>query len=297
MQQAARVSDFTAFMYLGELIEFDTTQQDVHHAERPTHAGLHHRPLRLIARSPARMKQMAMTEHTAKAFDADLQELTRMVAEMGGLAERQIADAVDALARRDADRAQRVVAGDPEHRRAAARDRGEGGADHRPPPADGGRPARDRRRAAHRQRSRADRRPRQEHRQARAGARRRVPSAQADPRRRAHGRAGARPAQGRARRLCRARSREGAGGVERRRGDRRHLHLAVPRAADLHDGRSAQHHVLHPSAVLRQEHRAHRRSRHQHRRDRLLHDRGPRRSPTSGRRATPPAFATLAAEK
>jgi phosphate transport system ATP-binding protein len=25
MQQAARVSDFTAFMYLGELIEFDST--------------------------------------------------------------------------------------------------------------------------------------------------------------------------------------------------------------------------------------------------------------------------------
>lgn len=33
-------------------------------------------------------------EHTAKAFDADLQELTRMVAEMGGLAERQITDSV-----------------------------------------------------------------------------------------------------------------------------------------------------------------------------------------------------------
>src|SRR6476660_523110 len=56
---------------------------------------------------------MAMPEHTAKAFDVDLQELTRMVAEMGGLAERQIADAVGALARRDADRAQRTVAGDP----------------------------------------------------------------------------------------------------------------------------------------------------------------------------------------
>jgi phosphate transport system protein len=54
-----------------------------------------------------------MPEHTAKAFDVDLQELTRMVAEMGGLAERQISDAVDALARRDADRAQRTVAGDP----------------------------------------------------------------------------------------------------------------------------------------------------------------------------------------
>src|SRR4249919_1768755 len=56
---------------------------------------------------------MVMPEHTAKAFDVDLQELTRMVAEMGGLAERQIADAVDALARRDADRAEGTVAGDP----------------------------------------------------------------------------------------------------------------------------------------------------------------------------------------
>jgi phosphate transport system ATP-binding protein len=27
MQQAARVSDYTAFMYLGELVEFDATQQ------------------------------------------------------------------------------------------------------------------------------------------------------------------------------------------------------------------------------------------------------------------------------
>jgi phosphate transport system protein len=54
-----------------------------------------------------------MSEHTAKAFDIDLQELTRMVAEMGGLAEKQIADAVDALARRDTDRAQGTVASDP----------------------------------------------------------------------------------------------------------------------------------------------------------------------------------------
>ena len=34
-----------------------------------------------------------MSEHIAKAFDADLQDLNRMVAEMGGLAEREIADA------------------------------------------------------------------------------------------------------------------------------------------------------------------------------------------------------------
>ena len=54
-----------------------------------------------------------MTEHhTVKAFDSDLQELARMVAEMGGLAEKQVADAVDALARRDTALAQRVAAAD-----------------------------------------------------------------------------------------------------------------------------------------------------------------------------------------
>jgi phosphate transport system protein len=51
--------------------------------------------------------------HTAKAFDVDLQELARMVAEMGGLAEKQIADAVDALAKRDGRLAQNVVLLDP----------------------------------------------------------------------------------------------------------------------------------------------------------------------------------------
>jgi phosphate transport system protein len=53
-----------------------------------------------------------MNEHTAKAFDVDLQEITRMVAEMGGLAEKQIADSVDALVKRDVERARRVVAFD-----------------------------------------------------------------------------------------------------------------------------------------------------------------------------------------
>ena len=32
-----------------------------------------------------------MTDHTMKAFDTDLQDLARMVAEMGGLAEKQVA--------------------------------------------------------------------------------------------------------------------------------------------------------------------------------------------------------------
>jgi phosphate transport system protein len=53
-----------------------------------------------------------MNEHTAKAFDVDLQDLSRMVAEMGGMAEKQIADSVDALAKRDSARAERVIAAD-----------------------------------------------------------------------------------------------------------------------------------------------------------------------------------------
>ena len=51
-----------------------------------------------------------MSEHTAKAFDADLQDITRKVAEMGGLAEKEIADAIDALVKRDTALAQRVMA-------------------------------------------------------------------------------------------------------------------------------------------------------------------------------------------
>src|SRR5262245_65049686 len=53
-----------------------------------------------------------VNEHTAKAFDIDLQGIARLVAEMGGLAEKQIADSIEALSRRDADRAEQVVAVD-----------------------------------------------------------------------------------------------------------------------------------------------------------------------------------------
>jgi phosphate transport system protein len=51
-----------------------------------------------------------MIEHTIRAFDADLQELGRMIAEMGGLAERQISDSLEALSRHDAALAGTIVA-------------------------------------------------------------------------------------------------------------------------------------------------------------------------------------------
>jgi len=52
-------------------------------------------------------------DHTLKAFDTDLQEITRKVAEMGGLAEQQIANAIRALTDRDTELAERVIASDP----------------------------------------------------------------------------------------------------------------------------------------------------------------------------------------
>jgi phosphate transport system protein len=55
---------------------------------------------------------MAWSEHTTKAFDSDLQDLARTMAEMGGLAERQIAEAIEALTTRDSDRAWRVINAD-----------------------------------------------------------------------------------------------------------------------------------------------------------------------------------------
>jgi phosphate transport system protein len=55
----------------------------------------------------------ARVDHTTKAFDTDLQEIVRKVAEMGGLAERQIADATRALVDRDSELAEQVIATDP----------------------------------------------------------------------------------------------------------------------------------------------------------------------------------------
>ena len=53
-----------------------------------------------------------MTEHTIRAFDADLQALARMISEMGGLAEKQVIDAVRSLANHDVTMARRIIADD-----------------------------------------------------------------------------------------------------------------------------------------------------------------------------------------
>src|SRR6185312_3656456 len=92
----------------------------------------------------------------------------------------------------------------------------------------------------------------------------------AGPRRAAHGPALPGDDQGHARRLCRARCRQGARGLAARRGARRDVYEPLPRAPYLHDRGSPQHHRLHASAVHCQESRAHRRPHDQHRRDALF---------------------------
>jgi len=48
-------------------------------------------------------------QHIVRAFDEELSRLTGAIAEMGGLAERQVADAVRALAERDVELAAKVI--------------------------------------------------------------------------------------------------------------------------------------------------------------------------------------------
>ncbi|HEY1125290.1 MAG TPA: phosphate signaling complex protein PhoU [Sphingobium sp.] len=53
-----------------------------------------------------------MTEHTVKAFDDDINALRALIAEMGGLTEDAIDNAMKALTTRDEELAQKVVEGD-----------------------------------------------------------------------------------------------------------------------------------------------------------------------------------------
>ena len=55
-----------------------------------------------------------MSEHIVKAFTEQLETLSSTVAQMGGLVEAQLADAVDAVAKRDSKLAEKVISGDPQ---------------------------------------------------------------------------------------------------------------------------------------------------------------------------------------
>jgi phosphate transport system protein len=51
-------------------------------------------------------------EHIVKAYDDELDRLNQNILNMGGMAERQLADAIQAMVKRDAELAEAVIAGD-----------------------------------------------------------------------------------------------------------------------------------------------------------------------------------------
>lgn len=60
------------------------------------------------------MANGSMPQHIVRSYDEDLKRLREMIARMGGLAERAVADSVEALLRRDTDLATEVVRRDAE---------------------------------------------------------------------------------------------------------------------------------------------------------------------------------------
>ena len=53
-----------------------------------------------------------MTDHIVRSYDTDLEGLRRSLAEMGGMAERMLADSTVALVRRDTGLAQKIISAD-----------------------------------------------------------------------------------------------------------------------------------------------------------------------------------------
>jgi phosphate transport system protein len=53
-----------------------------------------------------------MSEHIVSSYDVELQDLRRRISEMGGIAEKMLADSISALVRRDTPLAQSVTAAD-----------------------------------------------------------------------------------------------------------------------------------------------------------------------------------------
>ena len=54
-----------------------------------------------------------MSDHTAKAYDAELEVIASKIAQMGGLCEAMLGDAIDALSKFDIGLAQRAISTDP----------------------------------------------------------------------------------------------------------------------------------------------------------------------------------------
>ena len=253
-------------------------RDDFYQPPRQAHAGLHHRPVRLECRKRIRSTGMS-SEHIVRAFDEQLRRLENLIAEMGGLAEAQLADAIDAMSKRDLEKAARITADDQRI------DELEMLIDHeaiamlalRQPMAKDLREIVGALKAASMLERIGDYAKNVAKRTAALVETPPVPSAQTVVR---LGMLAQEMIKDVLDAYIAARCRKGRSGPAAGQGAGRSAHQHLPRAADLHDGGSAQHHRLHAPPVHRQEHRAHRRSRHEHRRGR--HVRRPGQHPRRG---------------
>jgi phosphate transport system protein len=112
MQQAARVSDYTAFMYMGDLIEHDLTDTLFTNPTKKTNRRLHHWPLRLMRRRIMVMDITSHTLHISQQYNNELDAIRTHLSEMGGMAQRQVNDAIQSLIDADIERAEAVVRAD-----------------------------------------------------------------------------------------------------------------------------------------------------------------------------------------
>ena len=114
MQQAARCSDHTAFMYLGELIEFSDTDALFTPSGEETNRRLYYWPLRLICLSACgeTMDNLNLNKHISGQFNAELESIRTQVMTMGGMVEQQLSDAITAMHNQDSELAKRVIEGD-----------------------------------------------------------------------------------------------------------------------------------------------------------------------------------------
>ena len=116
LQQAARVSEQTAFFYLGRLIEAGETGRLFTAPREPAHRSLRHREIRMSTTT---------TESSTgfRHFHDDLEQLKQRLFDMSARAEALVDLAVDALLKRDTAKAETVIAGRPRGGHARDRDR------------------------------------------------------------------------------------------------------------------------------------------------------------------------------
>ena len=101
MQQAARVSSHTAFLYMGELIEYDKFEITNRRCRRTE----------LRDWAPG---EVTMTLHTDREYEADLQALRQHFLRIGGLVEQMIGNALQATFDRNEELALQVAESDKE---------------------------------------------------------------------------------------------------------------------------------------------------------------------------------------